>query len=511
MAKSPFTVERMLQLPVMQDAKVVGGLAGLVNEIRCVDVVEVPDVHGWLRKGEFVLTTGYSFRSDPNGLCKIIEEMRLAEGAAVGFKPKRFLEATPPEAIQLSNQHRIPLIEIPPAIPYIEITQPIMEQILDSQLAMMREIYRVNGRFAKLLATERGQELLDVLGQLLGCETALLTTAGSVEMRTAGFRVEDVQTTRDVCSGQVTLATLALTRSVGSENAFEDMCLEQVVALLSLNLTAKRAGGQPAQQVREQFLVELLSDRLPIEGVLQQRARQCRWPIGPAWAVALVEPAPDTRTDSRDWVHLLNLVSNGQQHVHGQRSVATVLGQQLVFACALTQQGFTEQVEESLHLVRQIVKRLEEMIGIRLRAVIGEPRRELRNLVQSYEEAKRALEVAGRVGAGRDVLHWTDFYVEDLLWDVREHPSLSRLCRALILPIEEYDKENGTDLLRTLDAYLRCGGNTRQVAEELFVHRNSVHYRLERIQDIIGKSLSDPETAFRLNLCLRAWKLGFGT
>ncbi|MNY77124.1 Purine catabolism regulatory protein [compost metagenome] len=54
---------------------------------------------------------------------------------------------------------------------------------------------------------------------------------------------------------------------------------------------------------------------------------------------------------------------------------------------------------------------------------------------------------------------------------------------------------------------MRVGSNTKRVAEELFVHRNSVLYRLERINEILHIDLNDAEIRLRLNLALRFWKM----
>lgn len=83
---------------------------------------------------------------------------------------------------------------------------------------------------------------------------------------------------------------------------------------------------------------------------------------------------------------------------------------------------------------------------------------------------------------------------------------LNALTSMLIEPIVVYDKEYGTELLATLSAFLRTGGNTKRVAEELFIHRNSVLYRLDRVSEIIQNDLNDPEVRFRLDVAMRVWK-----
>jgi purine catabolism regulator len=107
----------------------------------------------------------------------------------------------------------------------------------------------------------------------------------------------------------------------------------------------------------------------------------------------------------------------------------------------------------------------------------------------------------------RHIIYYQDIYVEDMLFSIGQHPALNKLYNLLLLPVYQYDVENGTELFKTLEAIVRLGGNTRKVAEELFLHRNSVNYRLDRIQTILGVDLFDPEIRLRLDLLFRAWKL----
>jgi DNA-binding PucR family transcriptional regulator len=59
--------------------------------------------------------------------------------------------------------------------------------------------------------------------------------------------------------------------------------------------------------------------------------------------------------------------------------------------------------------------------------------------------------------------------------------------------------------VRTLSHYLDRGGSYEATASALIVHRNTLKYRLQRIRQITGLDLSDPEVCFNLSLATRAW------
>jgi len=80
--------------------------------------------------------------------------------------------------------------------------------------------------------------------------------------------------------------------------------------------------------------------------------------------------------------------------------------------------------------------------------------------------------------------------------------------RALISPLMEHDRTRGSDLVRTLKTYFAAGANASEAADRLFLHRNSMLYRLERIQKLTGLDLKDHRVALALQLGLLATERG---
>ena len=69
--------------------------------------------------------------------------------------------------------------------------------------------------------------------------------------------------------------------------------------------------------------------------------------------------------------------------------------------------------------------------------------------------------------------------------------------------LREYDRTHRADLLRTLDAYFSSGGSLAATAARLQTHRNTVLYRLRRIESLAHARLRDPRVALELQVALR--------
>ena len=97
--------------------------------------------------------------------------------------------------------------------------------------------------------------------------------------------------------------------------------------------------------------------------------------------------------------------------------------------------------------------------------------------------------------------------VEPLLRELAEGSALEPF-RALIEPLQEHDMTRRSDLVLTLKTYFAAGGNASEAADRLFLHRNSMLYRLERIQKLTGLDLRDYRVALALQLGLLAMERG---
>ena len=97
--------------------------------------------------------------------------------------------------------------------------------------------------------------------------------------------------------------------------------------------------------------------------------------------------------------------------------------------------------------------------------------------------------------------------IEPLLRELAECAALEPFL-ALIEPLREYDRTRRSDLVLTLKTYFAAGGNASEAADRLFLHRNSMLYRLERIQKLTGLDLKDDRVALALRLGLLAIERG---
>ena len=124
---------------------------------------------------------------------------------------------------------------------------------------------------------------------------------------------------------------------------------------------------------------------------------------------------------------------------------------------------------------------------------------------RSYHQAELALRIQAASGAGDRATAFDQLGVYRLLAEVEDTAGVERFVRGWIGAVLDYDTRKGSDLVLTLSRYLSCGGNYDATAAALHVHRSTCKYRVQRIKEISGHDLADPEVHFNLELATRAW------
>jgi purine catabolism regulator len=137
-------------------------------------------------------------------------------------------------------------------------------------------------------------------------------------------------------------------------------------------------------------------------------------------------------------------------------------------------------------------------------AGIGRSPDELTTHYTAVREAARAAEIAASMPGGPTTLHFARLGALRLIFHLTGNPELLAFQRDAIGPLEASDRSRRSEFVRTLDAFLRAGGNHMRASRDLHVHRNTLIYRLERIQELLGGAdLEDPETRLNLQLALK--------
>lgn len=157
----------------------------------------------------------------------------------------------------------------------------------------------------------------------------------------------------------------------------------------------------------------------------------------------------------------------------------------------LNEKTVAEQLSQIIELCEAGFPSLQLFCGV------GSSLLGLGQLCESYARAGLALRCALR-GEG-SCLSFLELGIYQLFYTCHDSLVLSQFADVL-LPLENYDAQYGSQLLETLRLYLRCSGRVNQVADEMYCHRNTTNYRIKKIKSLLGMDLDERETIFKLQL-----------
>lgn len=116
------------------------------------------------------------------------------------------------------------------------------------------------------------------------------------------------------------------------------------------------------------------------------------------------------------------------------------------------------------------------------------------SLHNSYEEASQCIQLMELLNYKAGLLFYEDTELYRLFLSLPGNQPAADFVKHTLDPILEYDKENHTDLLQTLKSYLWNNNSLLHTSEELHMHRNTVNYRIKRIEELTGRSVEDADT-----------------
>ena len=148
---------------------------------------------------------------------------------------------------------------------------------------------------------------------------------------------------------------------------------------------------------------------------------------------------------------------------------------------------------------------VDQLGGGCCRMGVGEPFPRPSQLPRSLREAQLALRLQKMSSETERTSAFADLDVLRMLASLEDLSDVEGFVRKWLGALADYDGRKHTELLTTLTRYLQHGGSYEGTSRALSVHRSTLKYRLQRIRELSGFDLSDPETRFNLELATRTW------
>jgi sugar diacid utilization regulator len=542
------TISDLLTLEPFRDTELVAGAAGLDRPVAHVTVVEVPDCSRWGCPGGLAISTLYSC-PDVDLQRNLLVSLSNGGGAGLAIHPGTKAPQHLREMGETADLLGFPLLRLSPQVSYLSIFRAVYERILNHQAFLLRRSEEIHDQFAQLIVSggttkaiaetlhEMIQSTVLVFDQKMSTHLAWggtfsraqtlsrLIRASGLQSYVSSMQASPEAVIRHPAKGNVRNLYVALVRHGGKTARFLVTCdengplgdielaaIKHAATALSMDVLRERVLKEAEMRIASNLLDGLLAGtEISLESVVRRgdsigidlRDRRV------VLFVCLKELASADRAGSGMDHAPAEILLRAVEYVStGLDPCALVISRaEGVIVLPSLPAGVSEDTPSSrasalAHVLREHVD--AKLGDLRCLVGVGSVVESTLHIRWSYQTARWAATIAMKLGSRDGVAVFDNLGVYKLGVSL-DTDLVSRFVSDTLSEVEDSIMQDA-ELVRTLEAFLDCGESFVAAADKLYVHPNTVKYRIEKIRHLVPAGLlaqSDQRLALRLALKLR--------
>ncbi|MEU2158575.1 PucR family transcriptional regulator [Streptomyces sp. NPDC019396] len=511
----PVTLASLVQHSALK-LTVRAGEDRLETPVRWAHVSELADPVPYMEGGELLLVTAMTLdAADDEAMRRYVRRLDGAGVVGLGFAVGVNYDDIPEALLRAAREADFPLLEVPRRTPFLAISKAVSAAIAADQYRAVTAGFEVQRELTRAALTDGPAALLARLAAHIDGWAALYDASGSVvasapewAARRAARLTGDVRRLRErpapasavvgSTDDRVELQSLGTGRRVrgvlavgtgASLGTAERYAVHSAVALLTLTTERSRSLQAAEQRLGAAVLRLMLSGQpdharavagdlygglldAPFRLLIAERAGES----DPAAAPALPALAESLESAAARSGEAVLTVPEGD----GRLVVLAADGGAVLSGC----EPYAERKAEDSGIV------------VGLSAPSGPIA-----AASAYKQAEQALSVARR--RGRALVEHEELAAGSVL-PLLADDAVRAFADGMLRALYEHDATGRGDLVASLRAWLSHHGQWDAAAADLGVHRHTLRYRMRRVEEILGRSLDDPDVRMELWLALKA-------
>ena len=538
---SSASVRNILTLLASRDAQLIGGAGGLERRVTwsCRMRSRLPAFES-VRGGELALLTLPQLRRLDETLPHLLKSLHR-EGVAAVAVAASSLEALGDEAATIADQLHFPLILLPTTAPLEEIEREVITFVVSFRGEVERKASEISHRLMQL--SIQGVGIQGVCEQIANsCHKWVIVQDAAQHIRLQAAptlsdkkRILLLPTTitddwlwqqgltrimAPILIRHEVVGYLSFIGDDGDFDSLERIMLGQVVPILALEFAREKERSEVEGRYQYEAFMDVLQKNYQQPEEMLARARLLGYDLTLSQMVAVFETSlTEVEASSngfqaqwtkrvrdellRDWPASWILLETSKVTAILPLNAGEI-------ADVPTTKGNKNDREGGLLIARleRVHNRLQQTqsnLGTSPAYSIGLGRivQTLVDIPQSFREAQQALEIGRRL-FGENKLHsFAHLGIYRLLFYLNGQSELKEFYTEMLGPILQADTRGDGTLIETLEVFFHCNGNLSETARTMHLHRNSLLYRLGRVEEILGRSLEDSELRLSLQIALK--------
>ncbi|OLS39213.1 PucR family transcriptional regulator [Bacillus sp. MRMR6] len=518
-------LKNLLKVGGLRECKVIAGHSGIESLVTYVTVMEVPDIVNWLKGNELLLTSLYPIKDDPGAQIQLIEKLNAVGTTALAIKPIRFIDAIPQGMIDKANQYGITLIEIPQEVSYLDILSPAMNAIFNEKVVLqedleqatrlLNEISITNSDFNQFISTlsflTKSKVLLEShipYIQVLNKEECLMPMNAEQikEIEVIQRPIRMIRQNREGQDESCIVAPIIIDGDLyGTITCWNyslefmevDLAIqEKAASLLSLEFLRKKVRYDIERQYKNDFLRDLLFNQEINLQDLVERGKTFGLREKDSYVCVIISEKEQFNNE---------VISKSLSEI--EASIRVVESEALVGTIRSSILLLLPRKNKSDHELKKIIGRIpvlvEQIVQVGIRLGIGSEELGVRGLRKSFREAEKAITLGSKLWNQQSIIYFSNLGVYRLIGLIEDHQELKHFYNEAMKKLITFDEENELALIPTLEKYFSCNESVKETANQLFIHVNTLKYRLQKIKQVTGLSLQNSEDKLMLQMGLK--------
>ena len=247
-------------------------------------------------------------------------------------------------------------------------------------------------------------------------------------------------------------------------------------------------------ELDEKLFTDLLTEKITQEEEAEYRTSSLQWPSAPVRLILThldkEKPSVLLEMDSSRQIQAANRIL-AKYHIHGVSNCRKN-------SCfCIIPAGIPEQTAEKA--AAELADKALEIHNCRTFSIISEPMKDYLDLPDTYTMLKEFFLIRQIKKSDRNVYFLRDFQFDRIMLHLAGQEETRDFIRKKLGILEQYDRTHESHLLETLEMLVQKNGSRKQAAEALFLHRNTMAHRLNKIEEILNLRLDDAEQFTQLH------------
>ncbi|ARJ39316.1 MULTISPECIES: PucR family transcriptional regulator [Sporosarcina] len=518
-------IQEALTIGDLTKSITIAGSEGITREITSIEVMEVPEVVSWVTSGILVMTTFYSIKNDIEKQIEIVQTLIDKNAAGIVIKLGRFVDALPEKMLAIANKENFPIIVIPKNVSYINVLAPLYERLYKEK-QLKENSYQPfidfeSKSFASL--SKAMEELSEIIGGPLYIEDVQCSLLYCTrKFLPNGWRNSNtlfskpIHTNYEELSEELKTSLIQTGGTLLKIDGFRNILImpllsnKYIFGMLHIPYTEKlEASNSPIENLKE--IVEKIEELFMNEQLYLQKKR-----IEHLKRLEQFNQADEQEFQMKEHFIIRFHASWFEKHdtlTHYVIDYSNIVLKELLFImedipeCSFTlfeKHGhYYALVDRAKNEDVSVMKTLEKVIADSIHSLtiaVAPIEKDNRVLADSIRLVDKTMEIGRLIRKKETFYTYDQLGIYEILINLTSQNVVKNYTKSILEPLFV---DQNKELLHTLEVYLNENGNVTKASEKLFIHRRTLTFRLQKIQELLQMNIDEAENRFILNFCLR--------